>query len=94
VRQHQLPGFEPRQTRLCIAPQTHSYDDKGVALLRPIGPGEPLWPELLQSAAEAKGQPQVGTYNARMQHRRDVRRDGWAAPMCRSNIALIIYHQP
>jgi hypothetical protein len=24
------------------------YDANGVALLRPIAPGEPLWPELLQ----------------------------------------------
>lgn len=31
-----------------------SYNDTGVALLRPLAPGDPTWPELLQAADEQK----------------------------------------
>jgi hypothetical protein len=31
-----------------------SYDASGVALLRPLAPGEPTWPELLEVVARRK----------------------------------------
>lgn len=31
-----------------------SYNEAGVALLRPLQPGEPTWPELLEAAQQQK----------------------------------------
>jgi hypothetical protein len=31
-----------------------SYNEAGVALLRPLAPGEPTWPELLSAAEQQK----------------------------------------
>jgi hypothetical protein len=42
-----------------IFPITHpttatSYDANGIALLRPLAAGEPLWPEMIEQAADAR----------------------------------------
>lgn len=44
-------AFLPALLFVCAV---HSYNDTGVALLRPLAPGDPTWPELLQAAEEQK----------------------------------------
>ena len=42
----------------------HSYNESGVALLRPLAPGERLWPELLDQAAQAQARAQEAAATA------------------------------
>lgn len=38
---------------MCFLPNCR-YNEAGVALLRPLAPGEPTWPELLEAAQKQK----------------------------------------